>query len=98
VLEADGYRVEIASKGAEGLSMVQRKRYDIVLTDLGMPDINGWEVARAIKSARREIPVLLLTGWADAVDPSAAGLVDGILKKPFGLDELAAAVTAALAR
>jgi len=97
VLASHGHHITRASGGREGLARFGEGKYDIVLTDLGMPDLNGWEVARAIKSTRGDTPVLLLTGWADAVDPSAAGLVDGILKKPFGLDELAAAVTTALA-
>jgi GAF domain-containing protein/CheY-like chemotaxis protein len=96
VLSSCGHRITAAAGGREGLACFEAGRYDVVLTDLGMPDLNGWEVARAIKSARAETPVLLLTGWADAVDPIAASVVDGILKKPFGVDELAAAVAAAL--
>jgi GAF domain-containing protein len=97
VLASNGHRVTAAAGGREGLDRFGAGRYDLVLTDLGMPDLNGWEVARAIKSAHRDTPVLLLTGWADAVDPSSANLVNGILKKPFGLDELASAVATALA-
>jgi DNA-binding response OmpR family regulator len=67
-----------------------------VITDLAMPDLNGWEVARAVKAARASLPVLLLTGWAAAVD-SAAGRVDAVIKKPFDMTKLAAAVSAALA-
>ncbi len=97
VLTSYGHRVTTAAGGREGLTRFEAGRYDLVLTDLGMPDLDGWEVARAIKSSRGDIPVLLLTGWADAMDPSGATLVDGILKKPFGVEELAAAVAAALA-
>src|SRR6266545_2378874 len=97
VLVSDGHRVTAAAGGREGLARFEAGRFDVVLTDLGMPDLNGWEVARAIKSSRADIPVLLLTGWADAVDPSAATVVDGVLKKPFAVQELAAAVVAALA-
>jgi GAF domain-containing protein len=96
VLMAHGHRITVAAGGREGLARFETGRYDIVLTDLGMPDLNGWEVARAIKSADASIPVLLLTGWADAVDPSAASLVNGILRKPFDVRDLSAAVTAAL--
>jgi DNA-binding response OmpR family regulator len=68
-----------------------------VITDLGMPDVNGWDVASAVKAARAHLPVLLLTGWADAVD-AAAGRVDAVIKKPFDIAKLAAAVSAALNR
>jgi CheY-like chemotaxis protein len=96
-LVARGHRIAVAASGREGLARFESEPYDVVLTDLGMPDLNGWEVARAIKGVRGETPVLLITGWADAVDPSTTGLVDGILRKPFDLGDLAAAVTAVLA-
>jgi CheY-like chemotaxis protein len=96
VLASNGHQVTVAAGGREGLARFGNGRYDVVLTDLGMPDLNGWEVARAIKSSRASVPVLLLTGWADAVDASAGALVDQILKKPFDVDELAAAVTTAI--
>jgi GAF domain-containing protein/ActR/RegA family two-component response regulator/anti-sigma regulatory factor (Ser/Thr protein kinase) len=96
VLASNGHQVTVATGGREGLARFENGRYDVVLTDLGMPDLNGWEVARAIKSSRASVPVLLLTGWADAVDASAGALVDQILKKPFDVEELAAAVTTAI--
>ena len=97
VLTGQGHTIAVAAGGREGLARFETGRYDLVVTDLGMPDINGWEVARAIKSSRSDMPVLLLTGWADAVDPADAARVDGIIKKPFDLKQLAAAISAALA-
>ncbi len=96
-LAAQGHSVTVAGGGREGLDRFETGRYDLVLTDLGMPDLNGWEVARAIKASSAHTPVLLLTGWADVVDADTTGGVDGILKKPFGLGRLAAAVSDALA-
>ena len=66
-----------------------------MITDLGMPDVNGWDVARAVKSGRQGLPVLLLTGWADAVE-AGVGRVDAVIRKPFDMTMLAAAVSAAL--
>ncbi|HET9923682.1 MAG TPA: GAF domain-containing protein [Methylomirabilota bacterium] len=97
VLTSRGHTVTLAGGGREALQCFERGDYDLVITDLAMPDLNGWEVAHAIKAARARLPVLLLTGWADAVD-SAAGRVDGVIKKPFDMTKLAAAVSAALAR
>jgi GAF domain-containing protein/anti-sigma regulatory factor (Ser/Thr protein kinase) len=96
-LAAQGHSVTVAAGGREGLERFEAGRYDLVLTDLGMPDLNGWDVARAIKASRAGTPVLLLTGWADLVEPGAVSGVEGILKKPFGLGALAAAVGEALA-
>src|SRR5262249_26296943 len=92
-----GHRITVAAGGREGLARFEAGTYDVVLTDLGMPDLDGWEVARAIKSSRSETPVLLLTGWADTRISDTASLVSGVLKKPFGLDHLAEAVATALA-
>ena len=72
--------------GREGLARFETGRYDLVLTDLGMPDLNGWEVARASRPRAPTSPVLLLTGWADAVDPADGRASTAILKKPFGLE------------
>jgi CheY-like chemotaxis protein/anti-sigma regulatory factor (Ser/Thr protein kinase) len=96
-LTAQGHTVTTASGGREGLMHLQTVRYDLVITDLGMPDLNGWEVARAVKVSRPDTPVLLLTGWADVVDPSAGRGVEGIIKKPFDVKILATAVSDALA-
>ncbi|HEV8458477.1 MAG TPA: response regulator, partial [Methylomirabilota bacterium] len=87
----------VAAGGREGLARFEAGRFDLVLTDLGMPDFNGWEVARVVKAARSDTPVLLLTGWADPVDPSEEGRVDGIVRKPFDLNRLAAVINSALA-
>ena len=96
VLASHGHRITTAAGGSEGVERFKTGHYDLVLTDLGLPDLSGWDVARAIKICRASVPVLLLTGWEDDLNPAAASLVDGILKKPFGVDELVAAVSAAL--
>jgi signal transduction histidine kinase len=96
-LAARGHTVTLAGGGREALACLERGEFDLVITDLGMPDVNGWDVASAVKAARAHLPVLLLTGWADAVD-AAAGRVDAVIKKPFDIAKLAAAVSAALNR
>jgi len=95
VLMSRGHHVTLAGGGREALRSFEQGDYDLVITDLGMPDVNGWEVARAIKAMRASMPVLLLTGWSDAVD-AHAGRVDAVIKKPFDTTKLAAAVSAAL--
>jgi len=95
VLLAQGHSVTLAGGGQEALACLERDLFDLVITDLGMPDVNGWDVARAVKSGRQGLPVLLLTGWADAVE-SGVGRVDAVIKKPFDMTKLAAAVNSAL--
>ena len=96
VLTSRGHAVSVAVGGHEGLARFAAGRYDIVLTDLGMPDMTGWEVTRAIKATHPSTPVLLITGWGDVMEPPEGTLVDGVVTKPFDVTRLAAAVEQAL--
>jgi len=90
-LRLTGHEVVEAEDGAAGLARLQAGTFDCVLTDLGMPGMTGWEVARAIRAGFPTLPIILLTGWGNQVAPEAeAGrLVDRILRKPIPLQELA---------
>jgi len=94
LLRAGGHTVVEAASGPAGLAALATHPVDLVLTDLGMPEMTGWEVARQVKAAFPRLPVLLLTGWGEQLgDPSATpGEVDRILTKPARLDELQAAI------
>jgi PAS domain S-box-containing protein len=93
LLRSAGHTVAEADCGASGLELLNQTPVDCVLTDLGMPGMTGWEVARAIKSRSRGIPVLLLTGWAEQADGdvSTEG-VDRILTKPIQRGDLLQAI------
>jgi signal transduction histidine kinase len=79
VLRSRGHSVTAASSGREGLERFRVGRFDLVITDLGMPDITGWDVARAVRGTSPTLPVLVLTGWADAVEPPPDVGIAGIL-------------------
>ena len=98
VLSGYGHTVTVAPGGREGLLSFSAGNYDLVMTDLGMPDMNGWDVLRAVKAARPAIPVLVLTGWGDTTEAPSGLRPDGVLTKPFDLTRLANAVSDALAR
>jgi len=98
VLTAHGHAVTVAHGGREGLLSFSAGRYDLVMTDLGMPDLNGWEVLRSIKESRAATPVLVLTGWGDTAEAPTGLRPDGFLTKPFDLKRLAMDVGAALSR
>ena len=90
VLEADGYRCDVASKGADGLGMLQRRRYDIVLTDLYMADVSGMELLHAALEAHPGTIVIVMTGnpsVASNVEALRAGAWDYI-PKPFSATHL----------
>jgi PAS domain S-box-containing protein len=90
-----GATVVEARGGREGLTHLEKgPAFDLVLTDLGMPGMTGWAVARAVKTHCPSLPVGLLTGWGD--DPEATSddraAVDFILRKPLSVDALGSAL------
>lgn len=93
ILGRRGFEVTGANGGLEGLEIVERVRPDLVLLDLMMPDMDGWEVYQRIKSDEklREIPVVVVTAKAQSID-KVLGLhiakVDDYITKPFGPQEL----------
>jgi len=93
-----GYRVESATDGLAGLARFQGGAFDVVLTDLSLPECSGLDVARAVKGLRPETPVVLITGWGHLLDPlrlRESG-VDLMLVKPFRLERVASIVADAL--
>ena len=70
--------------------MVDVSDYDLVLTDLGMPDMSGWEVAARIRAQDPDLPVVLVTGWGTTIDDSeiARSGIAGVVHKPFEIRDL----------
>jgi len=94
-LEGDGHAVTVATGGQEGIDMFSTgsdagKPFAVVITDLGMPRVDGRKVAGAVKAASADTPVILLTGWGRglAADGDAPAHVDCMLGKPPKLTEL----------
>lgn len=96
LLLAAGHQVLDAPSGAAGLALLDRSPVECVLTDLGMPEMVGWEVARRVKARTPDLPVVLLTGWgeqvAGTVEAENASVVDRIVGKPVHLEELLAVI------
>ena len=103
ILGRRGFKVEGANGGLEGLEKVQQQKPDLVLLDLMMPDMDGWEVYQRMKSdeSLREIPVIVITAKAQSID-KVLGLhiakVDDYITKPFGPQELLESVEKILGR
>lgn len=98
--QLDGYTVTATPSGLEALKHLQAPGIDVVVLDLGLPDVDGLEVCRRMRASGDKRPVLMLTA-RDAVDDRVAGLdagADDYLVKPFALDELHARVRALLRR
>ena len=95
ILSIDGHDVRVCPGGPAGLEALQTEDYDLVITDLGMPDVDGWEIARAAKAHRPETRVALVTGWAgevsDRSDLTERG-VDCVISKPYRIQTIRDAV------
>lgn len=93
ILERKGFEVLGAVGGQEGLDAVRREKPDLVLLDLMMPDVDGWEVYRQMKADEelKRIPVVVVTAKAQSID-KVLGLhiakVDDYITKPFGPGDL----------
>jgi two-component system, OmpR family, response regulator len=99
-LEEEGYAVDVARTGAEALWAGSENPYDVVLLDVMLPDLDGLEVCRRLRTANRWAPVLMLTA-RDAVPDRVAGLdagADDYLAKPFSFSELLARMRALVRR
>jgi DNA-binding NtrC family response regulator len=98
-LVPEGYEVKLAQNGVEGLRLLGEERFDLVLTDLKMPDMDGIEVLRKIKEDWNLTEVIIITGY-QTVDTAVKAIKLGAfdyIEKPFTPDKLISAVTAAFA-
>jgi len=97
-LRAQGYQTIEAETGAQALTNLARNRVDVVVLDLGLPDLDGLEVLKRLRESGSSVPVVVLSSRADepgkvkALDLGA----DDYVTKPFGMDELLARLRAAL--
>lgn len=97
-LMPEGFEVKTAQNGIEGLKMIEEERFDIVLTDLKMPDIDGIEVLRLIKQRWAETVVIIITGY-QTVDSAVTAIKLGAydyIEKPFTPDGIVSVVYRAL--
>jgi len=98
-LEAEGFRVVIASNGREALYTARQEKPDLILLDIMMPEMSGYEFIKAYRK-EQETPIILLTAKLEETD-KVLGLelgADDYVTKPFGMKELAARIKAVLRR
>jgi DNA-binding response OmpR family regulator len=94
LLELNGHQVEVAFDGVSGLEAAIRSEPDVVVLDVGLPKLNGYEVCRRIREQRLAAQPLIIgaTGWAQLVDLKLGEFAgfDAHLVKPFGYEQLSA--------
>jgi signal transduction histidine kinase/CheY-like chemotaxis protein len=94
VLEALGHHAVVLTDGAAAIERLRDERFDAVFTDLAMPGVSGWQVARAVKDRSPEVPVFVVTGFGVELSPEErrAHGVTAIFSKPLNIEDLVSAV------
>jgi CheY-like chemotaxis protein len=100
VLAGAGYAVALAASGLEGIAKVRERGhpFDLVMTDLGMPDVPGWEVVEAVKQLDATTPVVIISGFdrQRAARRARELRVELVISKPFELEEVVSSVRSLL--
>ncbi len=99
-LEREGYEVTVAEDGSSGLDLATERRWDLIILDIMLPRVNGYEILSALRRGRHDTPVLVLSARSAETD-LVMGLdlgADDYVTKPFALGELLARVRAMLRR
>lgn len=99
-LEFEGYETEMAANGKEGLDLIISRKYDLVVLDVMMPEMSGFDVCKEVRKRNIAVPVILLTAKGEEID-KVLGLelgADDYITKPFSLRELIARIKAILRR
>jgi DNA-binding NtrC family response regulator len=89
-LSSEGYEVSAAADGNEAIDLVKDNNYDLVLLDIKMPNVDGFEVLKFVKGTKPDIKVIMLTGFADlknAIESKRLGAED-FVSKPYDLVDL----------
>jgi len=90
ILGMEGHLVRAFGEGALAVADFERQPADLVITDLGMPETSGWEVARLIRQITTETPIVFITAVGEQVDQSIVDQlkVSAVLRKPFKLSQI----------
>ncbi|ABQ26176.1 heavy metal response regulator transcription factor [Geotalea uraniireducens] len=99
-LRESGFTVDVANDGEEGLDLALSREYDLIILDVMLPGVDGWQIIKRIRGTKRDTPVLFLTA-RDAVQDRIKGLelgADDYLVKPFAFSELLARIRTILRR
>jgi PAS domain S-box-containing protein len=89
-LELQGHRAWTVTEGAAAVALLADHAFDLLLTDLGMPEMSGWDVAREARRLRPHLPVIMVSGWGAQIDPqqvAESGVVE-VIQKPYTFETI----------
>jgi signal transduction histidine kinase/ActR/RegA family two-component response regulator len=91
ILESEGCQAIMAECGQKALALFDSGKFDAVFTDIGMPEMSGWELAHAVRQRDEQVPLAVITGWGEAVGSSEQkeAQVDWVVTKPFDIKRIA---------
>ncbi|HEX8719017.1 MAG TPA: ATP-binding protein [Pyrinomonadaceae bacterium] len=94
ILGREGCEVELAGEGREALALFGARPFDAVFTDVGLPGMSGWELARAVRERDRHVALAVITGWGDTVthEEQSEAQADWVIPKPFTVERIAGLV------
>jgi len=98
IFTMQGYTVDVAANGPDAIALFTAGHYDVIFSDLGLPGMTGWEIAKTIRAANREVPIILLSGWSIQLDDARVreSGITLVLPKPCQMQDLLNAVQVAL--
>lgn len=92
LLEAMGHRLEIVGRLTDGLALIRRDPPDLLITDLRLPDGNGWEAVRELRRIAPGSKIIVVTGSASPEDEGEFSRLEAYIQKPFDIEDLSATV------
>jgi CheY-like chemotaxis protein len=97
---AEGHDVVEAATGAEALDRLDKGKFDLMICDLGLPELSGLHVARWVKEFRPELPVIIATGYAEMIAEEDYQLarIDDVIRKPYAVVDVLACANLVLAQ
>jgi CheY-like chemotaxis protein len=94
------HKVVAADCGREALARFKAQSFDLVFTDLAMPEMDGWETARALRKLRPDVPVVLVTGYGATAEAPAGevDLISGMIGKPFDFTQVSETIARVISK
>ncbi len=88
ILKSMVKEVDICFSGEEALNKLHKETYDLVISDLAMPNLNGIELGKRVKEKDPNIKFVIMTGWLGDIEEYDSNIIDALLEKPFGMEEI----------